>query len=167
MNAAPAVPTSLVMPLSESVQKMWSELLGRPVAVKKTTPSVFSARTPGMVGTYVFDSGKLGALGVCDLALASHAGAALTLMPAAVALESIKAGRLTDTIVENVREVLNISATLFIHELMPHVRLKDIIPLPGKTPDDVTRVMARPAARMDLELTVGGYGAGKLAFLTA
>ena len=32
---------------------------------------------------------------------------------------------------------------------------------------EVTKVITRPTARMDLEVTIAGYGVGKMALLTA
>lgn len=158
--------TSLFLPLPESAQRMLADLLGKPVTVKKATPMILGPTAPGMAATYVYDSGELGALALCDLPVSCHIGAALMLLPPSVSAEGVKSGRLTETIIDNVREVLNIAASLFIHDQRPHVRLKTIHPLPSKLPDNVARTVLRPAARLDLEVTVQGYGGGKLSLLT-
>lgn len=158
---------SLVMPLAESVQKMLADLLGKPVTVKKATPGLLSIAKPGVAAHYVYDNGTTGALILCDLPLSICAGAALMLLPPAAATDAVKAGKLNENIIENIREVLNICASLFIYEDRAHVRLREIHPLPGQTPPEVAKVITRPAGRMEVDVNVPGYGAGKMALLTA
>lgn len=159
--------TGVFLPLPESVHRMFTDLLGKQVVVKKATPFVVGPATLGIVAAYVHDSGQIGALAVCDLAWACHGGAALMLLPPSTSADAVKSGKFTETIVDNIREVLNVAASLFIHEERPHVRLREIHILPGKLPEAVAKVLQRPAARMDLELTVQGYGAGRMTLLTA
>jgi hypothetical protein len=158
---------SLPMPLPESVQRMLADLLGKPVTAKKAAPGGLSTAKPGVVAHYVYDSGVTGSLILCDLALSSYAGAALMLLPPAAAVEGVKAGKMNETIVENIREVLNICASLFIYEDKAHVRLRELYPLPGTTTPEVAKILTRPSARLELDVTITGYGAGKIALLTA
>ncbi|NHA00575.1 hypothetical protein G5V59_12575 [Nocardioides sp. W3-2-3] len=53
------------------------------------------------------------ALIACDLTFSAHAGAAIGLVPVGGAEAAIEDGKLTDTLAENLYEVLNIAASMF------------------------------------------------------
>ncbi len=158
---------TLVLPTQEQVTRLFSDLLGRKVTAKKVPAQPLHSEAPALVAQYVYQHGGTGALIFCDLAVACHAGAALMLLPPPSAVAAVKAGQLTGTIVDNMREVLNVSANLFIHEMRAHVRLGAIFELPKELPADIAKILAKPLARIDLNVEVSGYGSGRMVVYTA
>jgi hypothetical protein len=123
-----------------------------------------SPKSTGWVGVYVTDDGKPVALCACDLAFATNAGAALSMLPPGVAKESFKSGQLTDVMSANLREVMNICTRLVLHEGTAHVRLDTVGPI-AKLPAAVAAIAAAPKARIDFDIALGRYGNGLLAAL--
>jgi hypothetical protein len=149
-------------PTPDAIAKMMSDLLGVP-----TTTKVLSAAVPAtalrIFGTYVDDANKLTWIGAMDVACAASTGAALAMMPIGPVHESIKGNTLTPAMIENSREVANVAANLF-NTLSGHghVRLKDYVVGPQPIPSTLQSLMAKPVLRVDLEVAVRGYPAGKL-----
>jgi hypothetical protein len=138
------------------------DLLGKAVTPKKSAGALPLGKT--WVGTYVDDSGKLAGLCLCDLGLASSMGAALALIPAGAAAETVRVGTLSGEMMDNLREVLNVMASLFGG---PHVRFSALVAPPTAPPAEVAALAARPGSRLDLDVAVAGYLGGKVAFLVS
>jgi hypothetical protein len=123
-----------------------------------------SPKSTGWVGVYVTDDGQPVALCACDLAFAANSGAALSMLPPGVAKDSLKSGQLTEVMLANLREVMNICTRLVLHEGTVHVRLDTVCPT-AKLPAAVAAIAAAPKARIDFEVTLGKYGSCLLAAL--
>jgi hypothetical protein len=143
------------------------ELLGMlfdGLVVKTGAKLDVSPKSTGWVAVYVTDDGKPAALCACDLAFAANSGAALSMLPPGVAKDSLKSGQLTEVMVANLREVMNICTRLILHEGTAHVRLESVCPT-AKLPPAVASLAAAPKARIDFDVTLGKYGGGILAAL--
>jgi hypothetical protein len=117
------------------------------------------------VGAYVGDDGAVLAACAVDVALAANTGAALSMMPPGVAKDAIKAKDLSEVMVANVHEVMNICTRLMMTEGSPHLRLSKLYP--AKTlPADVAQMLAGAKGRIDFELSVPKYGVGTLSFIS-
>lgn len=151
------------LPAALEVRELVEGLVGRDVTVGPSTPLAPGPYSPASVAVYVDDQLRVRAVIVCDLALSAWTGAAIGLVPPRQAEEARVAGALTPTLVENLHEVLNVAASLFNVEGAAHLRLHVLHPAGPSLPGDA---MARALAlgrRLDLEVTVAGYGSGKLA----
>ncbi len=153
------------LPSPTAVAGVLSDLLGRQADVRKGKPVAISPRTPAIVGVYHRDDGALAVACVADLSLAAHAGASLALIPAGVAAESVRRGKLEDDLLENFREVLNVAASLLNLPGEPHVLFREAHVTPPALPKELGALVAKPAARLDLEVQVQGYGGGSLSLL--
>jgi hypothetical protein len=143
------------------------ELLGMlfdGLVVKTGTKLDVSPKSKGWVAVYVSDDGKPAALCACDIAFAANSGAALSMLPPGVAKDSVKTGQLTEVMVANLREVMNICTRLVLHEGTAHVRLDTVCPI-VQLPAAVAAIAAAPKARIDFDVTLGKYGTGVLAAL--
>jgi hypothetical protein len=149
------------LPDPHMIRDLFAGLLGKDVTVKIGTPG---AAAGGTVAVYATDEGTVAGLAVCDLALASNAGAALSLIPAGMAAESVRAGILADNLAENWREVLNVANQLFSSSGGHRVRLTDIGPA-DDPPPAAAKLLGSPRERLDVELQIAGYGSGKLSLL--
>ena len=101
------------LPQPKQVRDLLADLLGRDVTLSPTTPFAPGPDTPASVAVYVDDQLRICALIACDLTFSAHAGAAIGLVPVGGAEAAIEDGKLTDTLGENLYEVLNIAASMF------------------------------------------------------
>lgn len=156
------MPESGILVTPEAFGRMLSNLfLGRAVRVKKIAPMPLPLRGAFVLATYKSADGQDSVVCVCDLALASAAGAALSLIPASVAQESVRAGKLSETLAENIHEVFNVCSALLNQPNHPRFVLDKVV-LPPVAPGSVpTGPMAKPLQRHDFEVSIDGYGAGK------
>lgn len=153
------------VPAPPRIRDLLAALLGRPVEVAVDVPLVPAPDEPHVLTVYLDDRHRLAAVGVLDLALAAYAGAALGLVPAPVARELVDAGQLRGDLAENVAEVANVLGALFNLPGAPHLRLHQVF-VPGELPPADVSVLARTVGRrVDLAVTLAGYGAGRLALV--
>ncbi|MCH8333286.1 response regulator [Candidatus Sumerlaeota bacterium] len=159
---------SQTLPDAQAVGEFLSGMLGLSIDIEEGKPLDLGAKSPAIVAVYASDEGTLATLCVCDIALAGFVGAALSLIPAQVAKESIKARKLSEDLMENVQEVLNVGSSLFNTDDAPHVKMKTIHHPPGEPlPEDVAASISNPSRRLDLDITVPDYGPGKMALILA
>jgi len=151
---------SPTLPLPDAVARLLRDLLGKGVSAKKC--GVLSPSAKLYAASYADDADKVVSVGVCDLPFAASAGAALALVPPGVAAEAVRAGLLPAELSENLREVLNVMASLFG---ATHVRLRDVVSASAAQTVITSVAGARATARLDIELAVAGYSGGKLSFL--
>jgi hypothetical protein len=138
-----------------------SRLLGKRVTAKRAGPTKMVAA----VSTYISIDNQLAAACAFDLEFANYAGAALAMVPSAIATEAIRIRKIEEEALENLREVANIMASLF-NGPNCHIKLRDMHKTPP-TPELVA-LAQRPARRVDLDIDITSYGAGKIViFYTA
>jgi hypothetical protein len=150
------------IPIQEAVRDFFTDLLGRGVAASKRT--ALPDDEVIIVGRYLDDDGDVAALLVSDIDFAAISGAALAMIPKVVAAEAIKQGQLTDTLIDNFREVVNVFSSLLNAPSTPHLVLKSLERHPENT-EDLREVMADPFRRRDFDVTIEGYGSGALGVL--
>ena len=116
-------------------------------------------------GVFISDSGEPVALCGADANLAATLGAAFSMLPVAIAKDAAKARDLTTVMIENMREIMNISTRLVMDNTSPHLKLDQLYP--GKSlPAPAAALLAAPAARREFQVQVPKYGGGVLTFLT-
>lgn len=154
------------LPNAMDVRVLAEGLLGRDVTVMTGAGAVNPREAPGAaVGVYVNNRLTLSAIIVVDFPLSAFIGAALGLVPVTAARAAIEDGVLSSAMFENVAEVLNIAASLFNREGAPHLRLHAAY-APGEAlPSDVQGLSTAFVRRIDLELSVAGYGGGRISIL--
>ncbi|HEX7097266.1 MAG TPA: hypothetical protein VF183_15375 [Acidimicrobiales bacterium] len=151
------------IPIQEAVRDFFTDLLGRGAAASKRPPLDYD-EDPLVVGRYLDDDGELAALVVSDLAFAAISGAALAMIPKVVVDEAIKRGQLSDTLVENFREVVNVFSSLLNTPTTPHLVLKGLGRHPEETAD-LREVLTSPSRQRTFDVTIEGYGSGCLGVL--
>ena len=150
-------------PTPDAIASLLSGLLGVP-ATTKVSPVPFPLTALKVFGTYIDDTGRLAWMCANDIAFAASTGAALAMVPPGVVNDSIKSGKLTETMVENAREVANVAANLF-NTLAGHghVRLRDYVIPTQALPPAIQQALTKPVLRLDLDVAVRGYPGGKIA----
>lgn len=159
--------TTPLPPLKE-IRDLLSGLVGRGCTAERAG-GVLTPETAGVVAaTYVSGRAQVEAVVAVDLALGAALGAAIGLMPPGLAQDAAKDGELSDVLLENLVEVLNVLASLFNAEGATHLRLGEVFdstrrPLPG-APVAFLRSTGR---RLDADVDVAGYGRGALSVVLA
>jgi len=119
------------------------------------------ASVPQVAAYYTDDQGRLTYVALCDRPVAMGLAGRLGLRTSTTVIELASAGRVTDTLAEDMQEVFNVLTRLFNDAGGRHVRLCDVR-VEGPCP-----VMTLPAStRRDYQLQLGLYGAGRLSFLS-
>jgi hypothetical protein len=152
------------LPSPKDVRDMLEELLGKDITVGDGAPAAAADLKKATVAVYVDDSKHVVAVAGMDLPLSAWIGAAIGLIPKGGAEACVEDGDLSKMVGENVREVCNIMAALLNREGTPHLRLeKESVHLPGEAaPPDIQARLVALGARLDLAVSVAGYGAGRL-----
>lgn len=150
---------------SSAVQDLFAGLLGRSCTVGVGKPIVMFGKEQWVVGVYVDDDDKVAGLSVSDLTLANHAGAALSLVSASMAEEGAKASTISEELLMNYREILNVGANLYPAAGGVHVRLSEVIFARPKIEPVFVKLIRKPKSRFDCVVNVEGYAAGRISFV--
>ena len=155
-----------LLPAALEVRELLEGLLGRDVEAVVGVGAIDPRQHPGaMVGAYVDDTLQLRALVVADVPLCAYVGASIALVPPTAAAQCVEDGLLTPNLYDNTSEVLNVAASLFNADGAPHVRLYEAYAPREMLPGDIAKWVTAFVARLDMEVTIAGYGTGRLSVL--
>ena len=156
-----------VVPVALTVRNLFEDLLGRDVNVSPGDPMTAADLPTAVIAVYADTSQQLYAVLGMQLSLAANAGAALGLLPAGAAEDSIEEKQLFPNLAENVFELCNVLTSLLNREGAPHVKLYQVI-YPGMPlPSDARAHLLALGRRLDLMIEVSRYGKGKLSLSLA
>lgn len=97
---------------------------------------------------------------------AAFAGAALTKIPLGGAEDAAESGELTENMLGNLYEVMNICSRLFMDSSSPHLKLDKLYASISDLPDNALALVNAITGRLDLKVNIPGYGEGHLSFLS-
>jgi len=117
-------------------------------------------------GVFVTDAGAPVALCGADASLAASFGGALSMLPVAAAKDAAKARQLTDVMIENVREIMNICTRLVMDATSPHLKLDQLYPTKS-LPAAALALLGAPQGRREFQVQLPKYGGGVLTVLSA
>jgi hypothetical protein len=100
-----------------------------------------------------------------DIPAGASLAAALTLAPAKMVEECVRAGRLVEPLDDNVREVFNICTRLFTGPDSPRVVLGDVHFPPARPPTELAALLLHPPHGIQVELSITGYKPGKMGLI--
>ncbi|RZU50478.1 hypothetical protein EV385_2250 [Krasilnikovia cinnamomea] len=157
-----------VIPGSLAVRNLFEDLLGREVSVNPGNPLGAADLPTAVIAIYTDTSQQLYAVLGMELSLAANAGAALGLLPAGAAEDSIEEKKLFPNLAENVFELCNVLSSVFSNvEGAPRVKLYQVI-YPGMDlPNDARAHLLALGKRLDLTVEVARYGKGALSLSIA
>ncbi len=148
------------LPSRHAVRSLIGDLVGR--AVDLTDGDAIPSTATNVVAVYVDDRTSMMAVVVCDLAGAAYLGGALGLLPPAGVEDAIDEKDLYPLLRDNCYEVLNVLAAVFNAPGAPHVRLYEMYGPNDSVPPDVAKLAYAVGGRMDVILSISGYGDGCL-----
>jgi len=157
-------PLPLTIPTTQAISTFLGGLFGRATPAKKI--KVDWGREKGWLSfsEFLHPGGELAALFVADLPLCSWSGAALALLPPGLAQDAIKVGKLDQGLQENFAEVANVLTATF-REFGERVILGKIQYGGAAALAPELRALLAAPRRLDLEVTLTGYGAGRCGLL--
>jgi hypothetical protein len=117
-------------------------------------------------GVFVADGGQPVSLCGADANLAASFGAAFSMLPAGMAKECAKSRELTDVMIDNVREIMNICTRLVMDATSPHLRLEQIYPVKALAAP-AAALLAAPKERREFTIQLPKYGGGVITLLSA
>jgi hypothetical protein len=117
-------------------------------------------------GVFVTDAGAPVALCGADANLAASFGGALSMLPVAAAKDAAKARQLTDVMIENVREIMNICTRLVMDATSPHLKLDQLYAVKS-LPAAALALLGAPQGRREFQVQLPKYGGGVLTVLSA
>ncbi len=151
------------LPATKLIKDVLDGLLGKEVAIRPSETALQSADTVGgALATYVDDANALWAVVGWDLAAGANVGAAVALVPPAAAEDAVEERYLPEHLLENLGEVSNVLASSFQLPGNPHLRLERTYRPVASAPEDAVQLLYALGNRMDLDIDVPGYGAGRL-----
>lgn len=156
---------SAPLPGPEAIVELLAMLVGKRPKVARVAPlSVGAARG---LATYVDAEGRVVYAALVDVPFLASVGAALALIPPAVATEAVRSSKVSDALVENAYEVLNVAASVFneIEGTTLHVKIR-ALDVASPLSVDGARLVSKPTGRLDLEVAVPSYPVGKLSILS-
>jgi hypothetical protein len=154
------------LPTLKSLHDTLESLLGRDVRTVLAGDMPEDVALKGVLARYVDDHGALQVVAVWDLPAAANVGAAVGLLPRGAAEAALEDGELTANLVENLTEVSNVLASTFNVPGNPHVRLTGIVVPVAGAPADAQHLARTARQRLDFDVEVDGYGAGRIAICT-
>jgi hypothetical protein len=156
-----------VLPASLTVRNLFEDLLGRDCAVAPGDPLTAADLPTATVAIYTDNQQQIYGVVGMELSLAANVGAALGLIPAGAAEDSIDEKTLFPNLAENVFEMCNVLTSLLNREGAPHVKLYQVI-YPGMSlPNDARAHLLALGRRLDLVIEVSRYGKGKFSMSLA
>ena len=127
----------------------------------------FDQTPPGgaWIGVFIADDGTPVSLCGADANLAASFGAAFSMLPVGVAKDAAKSHELTDVMVDNIREIMNICTRLVMDTTSPHLRLEQIYPIKS-LPAPAAALLAAPKERREFLIQLPKYGGGVMTLLS-
>jgi hypothetical protein len=152
------------LPTRHALKSLLEGLIGRDVELKDTDP--ISPKTTNLLAAYVTDKLAVSAVAVMDLEGAARLGGSLGMLPKGGVDDAIAERQLSDLLRDNAYEVLNVLAAVFNVENAPHVRLYEMYGPDGAVPNDILSLSQIIGSRLDVLLSVAGYGDARLSIVT-
>src|ERR1041384_4708237 len=115
-----------LLPGTLAVRNLFEDLLGREVTVSPGDPLSADEVNTSTIAIFTDTAQQIYAVLGMDLILSANAGAALGLLPAGAAEDSIDEKKLNANLAENVGELCNVLTSLLNKEGSPHIKLHQV-----------------------------------------
>lgn len=152
------------VPKETQIRQIFGMLFGNDLVLDAGKPDT-SDDTKGIYAIFINDEGKHVTACVCDHHFAAFAGSALTKIPIGGAEDAANSGELSEMMLGNLHEIMNICSRLFMDNTSPHLRLETVYPTPDAVPDEARAILEGCQERVDFTVSIPGYGKGGLSFL--
>jgi hypothetical protein len=158
--------STVPLPTHKAVKDVFDGMLGRDVGIENGLRVDPAARPAPSTAVYVDDRNQISAVVLMDFPLTAYVGAALGLVPPGGAEAAIEDREISPSLQENTYEMLNVLSAVLNGCSQTHQRLSRVHRPGEPVPADVAPWQTVPTKRLDLRLTVKGYGSGLLNIIT-
>ena len=158
--------TIFPIPKETEVKQMLGMLYGNDLKVEAGEPLAADNGSKNIVAVYIDDQGVPVTACCCDIPFAAYSGAALSMIPPGGAEDAANKGDLTEMMRGNLNEIMNICSRLFITEETPHLKLDALYESPEAMPEAARSLVESAPGRSGFDVSIPGYGAGRIAFLS-
>jgi hypothetical protein len=155
-----------VLPTHKAVRELLTDRTGRSVTL---APAVFYGPGPGdrpTYAVYVDPRMRTGAVVVWDLTLSVLTGAALATIPVGGTETERQQRSLAPTTRHHLHDLLEEFAGLLTPPGGPPLHLYEMYPPGVAPPGDVSAYAGALGRRLDLKVTIAGYGTGRLSLVS-
>lgn len=152
------------LPTPRALVVTLTELLDRDVTLSPAPAFIPGPFRPATLGVYVDDSLQVVAVAVLDMALSAYTSASLVMLPRKAAWEAVT----THTLPDVLRDQLHVVLTT-LGELLPspegRIHLYAVHAAGERPPEFVLHKTWVLERRLDVRITVPGYGSGLLSLI--
>ncbi len=148
--------TAHLMPRAEDVKNTFVTLFGDGVEVADHDGEADSTHLAVFIDD---DDAPVTAIAV-DLPFTAYLGAALTMIPKGGADDAIAEGEVSEMMVANVQEIMNICSRWFMDNSTPHLRLDSVYPV--KTVPESAMDLYDGGDQVSFTVHIPEYGAGTI-----
>jgi CheY-like chemotaxis protein len=149
---------------AQDVRELLTALLDRPVTVSPGRRVMPTQDDPVSVATYVDQARRVSALCLMDLALSGYTAGALALLPVGGVQDALDEKEFGVALTESLHEVANIVSSVLNAPGTPRSTLAKLY-APGDYVPEELLVSASGFERLDLQVTVPGYGKGAMSLV--
>jgi hypothetical protein len=118
-----------------------------------------------LYGLYVDSEGKPVGVCLCDTSFAAYAGAALSMLPPGGAEDAADSGEISDTMKENVYEVMNICSRLLMSDDTPHLKLENMYNDVAELSEEAVDMIKTAEGSSHFDIDIPNYGKGRLSLV--
>ena len=154
------------LPSAAGVRDLLGDLLARNVTVGPGEPVVVSHIRPASVGVFSDPGGATVSTCALDLAMTGHAAGALALTPPKVVAQMLAERTPSDLLLDSLHEVMNVISVLVSTRGLPPAALSRVYHPYELLPARLHELLRQQQDRLDLRVTVPGYGVGALSLVT-
>ncbi len=155
------------LPAPKHVRDLLDEQLERAVQVAPTSPYAPHGTRARTLAVYVDARLRAHAVLAADLPFSVYAAAAAARVPAGATPAVLAEGWLGPQLLSRLTALLEAASSLFRAGPAGAVTLHGIYPPAQAAPPDVTAYAAALRRRLDLQVRISGYGAGRLSIVSA
>lgn len=156
--------TNYHIPASRETLGVLSMMYGDGLVVEKNKEEPV-LENQKLIGLFVDTEGETVAACICDLDFAAYGGAALSMMPKGGAEDAAENDDLSESMKENVYEIMNICSRLLMSDDTPHLKLGEMYVGVSEVPTDSLEVLKSASGHTQFDVQIPNYGTGRLAII--
>ena len=148
---------------------MFNSLFDEDVLVQKNSAWDPLVEEQFLLATYKTDNQKIAIVGAVSFDVAAGLAAFFTRFQCSVLTDIIKNKQLTDELMGNFYEIMNISSHIFNKEEYDHIAIHDLkVMKPSEIRPELLETIKAPKNRIDASISISsGYGKGYMSYFKA
>lgn len=154
------------VPSVANISELLTSLLGAEIQAKECEQWQF-ANSSYNLAIYKTDTDDIAVFCITDFAACAIIAGLISQLKSEAINEVIKSNKLTQELIDNAKEVMNITASLFNSNNSPHIVFREFQTSVSQVNDGIKKIIEHPDVRLDALLTVAGYSDCHLTIISA